>query len=427
METLKIIFNNIRGLGMKKKRLAYFQWLRKQNFDIICLQETFITEKNEQIRSRDWDGKIFNCKSNTSHGKGVSILLKNESKFRVIKNINSLDGRKMILSFEYNEKLYNICNIYAPNENSNKKIFFKNLKEWILTNAVPNSNLILGGDFNTEKHKPGASNYIKDLMTQLKLKDTFNTKISPISYTYFHQSGVKSRIDFILVTEHSSGDFTDFQIRDSPAPDHKALIIKLNNLENKRGPSYWKLNIAILKDENYQRHVKEKIKESLRSAEYNYKLGNYSIHWDLLKIKIRDFSIQYCKKIKRARNNELAKSERKLRDINEKLRENANCDHLEEEKKIIMSEIEAEMYRQAQAYQIRSRAEYVEKGEKNTSYFLNLEKLRQQNNTIKQLRLKNGNIVTSNTEILLEIKKFLQNFILNYAYYCYRLFIYSEY
>ena len=51
----------------------------------------------------------------------------------------------------------------------------------------------------------------------------------------------------------------------------------------------------------------------------------------------------------------------------------------------LKSEFKIELHLQDKASQIRSKAQYVEEGEKNTAYFLSLEKQRQISNTIYQI------------------------------------------
>ena len=58
--------------------------------------------------------------------------------------------------------------------------------------------------------------------------------------------------------------------------------------------------------------------------------------------------------------------------------------------------------------QIRSRARYIEEGEKSTQYFLGLEKHRQSNNKITKLE-SNGKSITNSKDILFECCAFYQN------------------
>ena len=81
--------------------------------------------------------------------------------------------------------------------------------------------------------------------------------------------------------------------------------------------------------------------------------------------------------------------EDKLKDIDILLQKNDLAD-LKEKKNIIEAEIMNELKDQATASQVRSRAKWIEKGEKNNSYFFGLEKSRQQNNIITKVRKPDG-------------------------------------
>ena len=53
---------------------------------------------------------------------------------------------------------------------------------------------------------------------------------------------------------------------------------------------------------------------------------------------------------------------------------------------------------------IRSRVKWIGEGEKNTKYFLNLERRRASNNTIKEIRMEEGIVVKDPNDILLETR-----------------------
>ena len=61
----------------------------------------------------------------------------------------------------------------------------------------------------------------------------------------------------------------------------------------------------------------------------------------------------------------------------------------EYERKSIKNELDALYVMNAKGAQIRSRARYVEEGEKSTAFFLGLEKHRQKDNTLKVIKYKN--------------------------------------
>ena len=72
-------------------------------------------------------------------------------------------------------------------------------------------------------------------------------------------------------------------------------------------------------------------------------------------------------------------------------------------------ELENIYLHEAKGAQIRSRAQWVEEGEKNTKYFLGLEKHNGKKRQIKSLRRSNGAYATSTSEILNEETKPFEN------------------
>ena len=74
----------------------------------------------------------------------------------------------------------------------------------------------------------------------------------------------------------------------------------------------------------------------------------------------------------------------------------------------LKTELDIYFTEMAMGSQIRSRATWVEKGEKNNNYFLNLEKKHQTNNLISSVKDKHGHNVYKSNEILEESTKFYQ-------------------
>ena len=69
------------------------------------------------------------------------------------------------------------------------------------------------------------------------------------------------------------------------------------------------------------------------------------------------------------------------------------------------------MQDKAKGSQIRARAEWVEKGERSTSYFLRLENIRQNSAHITALKDELGDIVINDKEILSTASYFTENVI----------------
>lgn len=61
MKDIKIRSLNINGIRNKKKRLALFNMLKRENFDIVCLQETYIIDSDIELWEKEWGGRLFHC------------------------------------------------------------------------------------------------------------------------------------------------------------------------------------------------------------------------------------------------------------------------------------------------------------------------------------------------------------------------------
>ena len=88
----------------------------------------------------------------------------------------------------------------------------------------------------------------------------------------------------------------------------------------------------------------------------------------------------------------------------EKLARNPDQEELQRQTQNLKKDIELKELSIARGAQIRSRVRWIE-GEKNTKYFLNLEKQRGSNNTISSLKI-NQQSTDDPSEILQEIRRF---------------------
>lgn len=77
-----------------------------------------------------------------------------------------------------------------------------------------------------------------------------------------------------------------------------------------------------------------------------------------------------------------------------------------EEKRLLLENIRKE---KMEGHMIRSRAKWVEEGEKPTRYFCNLENRNYLNKTIKKLELDGNSMIYDQARILDEVKKFYEN------------------
>ena len=113
------------------------------------------------------------------------------------------------------------------------------------------------------------------------------------------------------------------------------------------------------------------VKDEIESIKENVHIENQSTLWDFTKCQLRSVTITYSKKLA----NERKKQESELKNQIEKLEKEItyNVDKIEEyyETKGIWEGLQRE---KTEGIILRSKVEWAEAGEKNTKYFLNLEK-----------------------------------------------------
>ena len=93
------------------------------------LQETYCKQANNVKFKKGWRGDvrgdvIHSC-TNSTHSRGVSILLSKKFNYTIINSHSDNDGRITVVNLEICNKGYNLVNIYAPTAVSERIDFFK--------------------------------------------------------------------------------------------------------------------------------------------------------------------------------------------------------------------------------------------------------------------------------------------------------------
>ena len=134
---------NVRGLGMFQKRRQVFHYLHDKPYDIVFLQETHSTKKDEKRWNMEWSSKIY-YSHGTSQARGVAILIKKKLGIKVQFIQKDDNGRYINLKIQYAHDDYVLSNVYGPNIDD--PVFFHHFIDDI---KELNTDLkIIGGDFN---------------------------------------------------------------------------------------------------------------------------------------------------------------------------------------------------------------------------------------------------------------------------------------
>lgn len=379
----------------------------------MFLQETYCSKQFKTKFNREWlhhTEKIKHSYTQSNHSRGVAILFKKGLNIKISNTNKDTEGRKLIINCTVNDYKLSLVNIYSPNVLVDRVSFFQNSSKWVKQNITEDTSIFMGGDFNSVyESKDRTSGKVekcsvdfKNLMVENKLIDVYRTHNKEIGFTWINPSDPshRSRLDYLLTTNYLNQYIKSCRVITAPTPDHKAVVAKVELVHKQRGNGYWKLNTSILSEENYKIGVIDIIKKTI--DEYD-NIVDKRVLWDFCKIRIKEYSIKYCVNRSKNRKNELKNLQSHFDQIEKELEnESSNIEFLKTEREEVKNKIDAYMLEKARGTQIRSRAKWVEEGEKNTAFFARLENRHQTNNTITKLE---GNI-ENDSDILNEIMKF---------------------
>ncbi len=410
---LKIGSLNVRGLNNTSKRNVIFRWIEENRYDICCLQETYCTKPNNVKFKKGWPGELYHSFSNSTHSRGVCILLHKKLNVDIVSSASDKCGRIVLLNIEIDKLGYSIISIYAPNAVHDRIVFFEQLHAFVNLHALNMNRIIIAGDFNCVVEKNDrisgkvdrSTSSLNDLIGEFNLIDLWRF-INPFSKecTYIDPSYNmrNSRIDLLLCSDTLKSECTESKICQAPTPDHKAVYMIIKQIVKKRGKGYWKINNSFLDQKDYQVGIASIYDEVIN--EYGQHVCN-SILWEYFKLRVKQFSIVYGIAQAQMFKDKCKILESKLDQLDMKLMNTPDRSLLEERKEV-KEQLNEVYYNKSKGYQIRSRAKWVEEGEKSTKYFLNLEKSRQTSNCINSLKDCNGNYVHTDIDILKQAKDF---------------------
>ena len=373
---------NCNGLGNRNKRESVLNWLKAKPENIFLLQETHSSIENEREWERVWGGTVYFCHG-ASNSTGVAILIKGRSPhIKVIRHKIVIDGRSHYIEIEIDGVNYCIANLYAPN---NDDVTFYDNSFLEIFGRPRNDFLIVGGDYNTvldnNLDKMGGSSahanhrtqaFLKRVISDYGLSDVFrvNNATSKL-FTHFNkQYKTATRLDFFLIDDTLINfPRCEASISHGFMSDHSYISIDIQGSNITQGRGYWKLNNSHLEDEEFVQGVKNIISDTSGES-----FDSYRGLWDVIKFKIKDYAIRYGASKKKEKCRVKENLQKKIDDIKKTSdfmkRDDMRKEMFEAEIKlneIISKEIKGNI--------TRSRARWVEEGERSNRYFFGLEKV----------------------------------------------------
>ena len=311
-----------------------------------------------------------------------------------------------------------ICfvNVYVPN--SDDVEFFTNLINRL--QLIEADHAIVGGDFNkvlnAKLDKKGgvqaSTKSAKLLNTFLENDDWVDVWRSMYPETFqftWHQKklNIMSRLDYFLTHISTFGIVRECSILPAILSDHCPVLLTLELNNQIRGPGYWKLDTKHLSNPEFV----EEVNKIIDFANFRYDNLNPLNKWEMIKHDIHQFTIAFSHSRATLRKQEIAKWTRQIVALQKCLAMiNLKADNAikiiretNEKIDILTEKLRAESWRQTQGAKLRSKARWVEEGEKSTKYFFNLErynaKAKIMNSTYNECGL-----LTSNPKEILKIQ-----------------------
>lgn len=421
---ITLVSMNCQGLSNKNTRADTLNFLKSKNYSIYMLQDTHFIDREENYIRAQWG---YDCyfSNFSSQSRGVAILFNNNFEFKVHKIEKDNDGNKLILDISIKDLHIILINIYGPNRDSPE--FYLNLLNDIEKYDYP---VILAGDFNLvlnpEKdlhdylnvNNPKAREQVLNLMIECNLIDVWREmNVEKKQYTWRKKNtNKKSRLDFFLISESLFVDVQETNIYTGYKTDHSLILLKFDFDKFKKGRSYWKFNNSLLKDPVYVREIKDIITETKNMYASDHQLNNSNanespiqdllltiddqLFYDVLLMEIRGKTISYASFKKKSNENK----ENKLLDQIDKLekQEIINEELIDSMKKELFDLRQKKM----EGKIIRSKAKWIDDGEKVTKYFCNLENRNFVSKCMNTLINDNGAVLKEQPEILNETMSF---------------------
>lgn len=266
MHNLKMISWNIRGMNSPQKRRKVFQYLKKQNADVICLQETHIKEKDIRLLENRRLGKEF-ISANSKKKNGVVMYINN--RFNVKKLLEDTEGRYIGLEVTFPSGKYMIIGLYAPLDK--KEQFYDKLNKDMCKFSYEKT--IIMGDWNgvvdpeidrksqkkIKKTQGKLPKSFENLIEEQALHDIWRYKHqNSKDFTYFSERHKSlSRIDMMFATRLTCKDVVKMNFEPRTISDHSPIVIEIRTQQT---DYTWRLNLILLQKEEITTRGKEALK-----------------------------------------------------------------------------------------------------------------------------------------------------------------------
>ena len=351
----------------------------------------------------------------SSQARGTAVLIKNNINTTIHGVKKDAEGRYIIIDLIFRGIRCILCNVYAPNDDNDH--FFVRMFQDI--QSFENSNIIVAGDFNTVfkaadkrgnnsiiRH-PKCVQVISDFMETCACVDVWRLRNpNTFKFTWFRKSPnlIMERLDYILVSSNLTAQICDADIDCSFMSDHGIPHVTFVKPHGAQGPGFWHLDCTLLENTDYVQEVKAIIEDCCN------KYSDIGLRWEMIKMEVRGFSIRFKARKNKSNKNKLEALYAKQAQIQKDLEAcditgSLWSDH-DEQLTLIAKDIEELIAEKAKKASFSNKCRWYQHGEKNTSYFFNLESTKKRD-PIGVLQV-GEKFIRDNNAILCELQKFYQ-------------------
>lgn len=429
-DKIKICSLNGQGLNQNQKRRDVIDYLRNKDYSIVCIVDTHFTKNQERMIRSEWGYQVyFNCYS--SQSRGIAIFFKNNFEFTVKNVFRDLNGNVLLLDICMFNRRITLATIYGPNRDNPS--FFEQLEKQLI--KFGNHDIILTGDFNllldpvidglNYKHINNEHSRLKllQIIANLNLYDVWreeNNGIKCFTWKRKLASGEiqMGRLDYFLISESLTHFTREEKIIPGYRSDHSALNISLVFNKTTKSKTFWKFNSSLLKNTHYIKEIKEviiNVKKQYACTPYN--LDNISsidndifettinpqLFFEMLLLEIRSKTIAFASALKKKENDRASNLEKDIAGL-ELIDPDKNFDLI----KIKNEELKTIRENKLKGTLIRSRARWIQQGEKPSKYFCNLENRHFISKSMKSLISNSGEEITDSKLLKNEVFKFYE-------------------
>ena len=288
--SIRVLSANCQGLRNFEKRTDVISYFRERNANIVCLQDTHLTEKDTRAVKNIWGGDVYLCGEKTN-SRGIAVLLNNNFEYEVLSHRRDKNGNYLNLTLKLSSMTLNLVALYGPNNDSPS--FFREIKE--LLNNENSDYIIVCGDFNLaldqeidtynykNKNNPQAKRALLEILSEHDLSDIFR-ELNPTlrRFTWRRRNPIKqARLDLFLASANILDITKKCTINSSYRSDHSPIELELTSSKFSRGKGLWKFNNSLLECPEYVTLInkiidEEKLKYAPPVYDMTFLRTNYS-------------------------------------------------------------------------------------------------------------------------------------------------------